>query len=143
MNIAEIMKTIPHRYPFLLIDKVLDIETGKRAVGIKNVTINEPFFQGHFPMMPVMPGVLIVEALAQLGAVVLLSSDEFKGKIAVFAGIDEFRFKKQVVPGDQLRLEAQLLKMRSNIGKAAVKATVDDELAAEGQIMFALVDSVG
>jgi 3-hydroxyacyl-[acyl-carrier-protein] dehydratase len=109
----------------------------------KNVTINEPFFQGHFPMMPVMPGVLIVEALAQLGAVVLLSSDEFKGKIAVFVGIDEFRFKKQVVPGDQLRLEARLLKMRSNIGKAAVKATVDDELAAEGQIMFALVDSVG
>lgn len=143
MNIKEIMQIIPHRYPFLLIDKVIDIEIGKRAVGIKSVTINEPFFQGHFPMMPVMPGVLIVEALAQLGAVVLLSSDEFKGKIAVFAGIDGFRFKKQVVPGDQLRLEAQLLKMRSNIGKTSVKATVDGELAAEGEIMFALVDSVG
>ncbi len=143
MNIKEIMQIIPHRYPFLLIDKVIDIEIGKRAVGIKSVTINEPFFQGHFPMMPVMPGVLIVEALAQLGAVVLLSSDEFKGKIAVFAGIDGFRFKKQVVPGDQLRLEAQLLKMRSNIGKTSVKATVDGELAAEGELMFALVDSVG
>lgn len=143
MNIKEIMQIIPHRYPFLLIDKVIDIEIGKRAVGIKSVTINEPFFQGHFPMMPVMPGVLIVEALAQLGAVVLLSSDEFKGKIAVFAGIDGFRFKKQVVPGDQLRLEAQLLKMRSSIGKTSVKATVDGELAAEGEIMFALVDSVG
>ncbi len=143
MNIKEIMQIIPHRYPFLLIDKVIDIEIGKRAVGIKSVTINEPFFQGHFPMMPVMPGVLIVEALAQLGAVVLLSSDEFKGKIAVFAGIDGFRFKKQVVPGDQLRLEAQLLKMRSSIGKTSVKVTVDGELAAEGEIMFALVDSVG
>lgn len=143
MNIQEIMKIIPHRYPFLLIDKVTEIETGKRAVGIKNVTINEPFFEGHFPMMPVMPGVLIVEALAQLGAVLLLSTDEFKGKIALFTGIDGLRFRRQVVPGDQLRLEAQLLKMRSNIGKAAVKATVGDELAAEGEIMFALVDSVG
>lgn len=143
MNIQEIMKTIPHRYPFLLIDKVTEIETGKRAVGIKNVTINEPFFQGHFPMMPVMPGVLIVEALAQLGAVVLLSADEFKGKIALFTGIDGLRFRRQVVPGDQLRLEARLLKLRSSIGKAAVKATVGDELAAEGEIMFALVDSAG
>jgi len=143
VNIQEIMKIIPHRYPFLLIDKVTEIETGKRAVGIKNVTINEPFFEGHFPMMPVMPGVLIVEALAQLGAVLLLSTDEFKGKIALFTGIDGLRFRRQVVPGDQLRLEAQLLKMRSNIGKAAVKATVGDELAAEGEIMFALVDSVG
>jgi len=143
MNIIDIMEILPHRYPFLLVDKVIEIETGKRAVGIKNVTINEPFFQGHFPMMPVMPGVLIVEALAQLGAVALLSSDAYKGKIPVFAGIDNIRFRKQVVPGDQLKLEAQLMKMRANIGKAAVKATVDDVLAAEGEIMFALVDTVG
>lgn len=124
----------------LLVDKISEIEPGKRAVGIKNVTINEPFFEGHFPGMPIMPGVLIVEALAQLGSVALLTLDEFKGKVPIFTGIDTMRFRRQVVPGDQLILEASILKLRSSMGKAAVKATVDGIVAAEGEIMFAVVD---
>jgi len=142
MNVNEIIKLIPHRYPFLLVDRVSEIEIGKRAVGLKNVTVNEPFFQGHFPDMPIMPGVLIIEALAQLGAVVILSSEKYRGKIPVFAGIDECRLKKQVIPGDQIILEANLLKIKGNIGKAHVKATVKDELAAEAEILFALVDKI-
>lgn len=140
MNIKEIMDILPHRYPFLLVDRVIELEAGKRAVGIKNVTMNEPFFQGHFPGYPVMPGVLIAEALAQLGAVAVLSCDEYRDKLPVFAGMDKFRFRKQVLPGDQLRLEADIIRLRGTIGKGHVCATVEGEVAAEGEILFALTD---
>lgn len=141
LNIEEIKKILPHRYPFLLIDKILELEEGKRAVGIKNVSFNEEYFQGHFPQKPVMPGVLIVEALAQVGACAILSSEENRGKIALFAGIDKIRFKRQVIPGDQLYLEVELTKVKGTIGKGRAKATVDGEIAAEGELMFAIVDN--
>ncbi|MDP3488413.1 MAG: 3-hydroxyacyl-ACP dehydratase FabZ [Bacillota bacterium] len=138
LNIDEIKKIIPHRYPFLLIDKVTELEPGKRAVGFKNVTMNEPFFAGHFPDYPVMPGVLIVEALAQVGAVAVLSMPEYAGRLAFFAGIDGVRFKRQVRPGDTLRLEIELVTLRMGIGKGDAKAYVGDELAVSGQLTFAL-----
>lgn len=138
MDIDAIKKIIPHRYPFLLVDKILEIEEGRRAVGIKNVTANEYFFVGHFPDYPVMPGVLIVEALAQVGAVAILSKEENKGKIAFFAGIDGVRFKKQVRPGDQLRLETEIIKAKGPIGVGQAKATVDGEIVAQGELMFAI-----
>jgi len=138
VNIQEIKEIIPHRYPFLLIDKMLEVEEGVRAVAIKNVTINEPFFQGHFPDYPVMPGVLIVEALAQVGAVVMLKKEENRGKIAFFAGIDKVRFRGQVVPGDQLRLEVEITKMKGPIGKGNAKAYVDGKVVVEGELMFAI-----
>lgn len=140
IKLEEIMECIPHRYPFLLIDRIIEFEPGKRAVGIKNVTINEWFFQGHFPEMPIMPGVLILEALAQLGAVVVLYDERNRGKIPVFAGVDKLRFRRQVIPGDQLRLEAEISKMKGSIGKGRVRALVDGEVAVEGEVMFALVD---
>lgn len=140
LNIKEIMDIIPHRYPFLLIDKIVEFEEGSLAVGLKNVTMNEPFFQGHFPGNPIMPGVLICEALAQVGAVVILSKPEFKNKLAVFTGINNFKFKHQVVPGETLRLEVELTKFRSVMGKADVCAYVGDEVAAKGEISFALID---
>lgn len=138
LDIDEVKKIIPHRYPFLLIDGILELEEGKRAVGIKNVSVNEEFFQGHFPEKAVMPGVLIVEALAQVGACAILSLEENKGKIALFAGIDKMRFKRQVVPGDQLRLEVELTKVKGSIGKGSAKATVNGEIAAQGELMFAI-----
>ncbi|SHH73144.1 3-hydroxyacyl-[acyl-carrier-protein] dehydratase [Caloranaerobacter azorensis DSM 13643] len=138
---VDIQKIIPHRYPFLLVDKIIEIEDGKKVVGIKNVTINEPFFQGHFPGNPIMPGVLIVEAMAQVGAVAVLSLEENKGKLAVFAGIDNARFKKQVKPGDTLRMEVELISFRRGIGKAEAIAYVGDEVACKGTLMFALVDN--
>lgn len=138
MKVNEIMKCIPHRYPFLLVDRVLELELGKRGVGIKNVTINEPFFQGHFPGTPVMPGVLIIEALAQLGAVIVLGMPENKGKLAFLTGVDNVRFRRQVIPGDQLRLEVEMTRMRGPIGKGKGRALVDGEVAAEGEIMFYL-----
>ena len=134
-----VMERIPHRYPFLLVDKILEIEEGKRAVGLKNVTINEPFFQGHFPGYPVMPGALILESLAQVGAVAVLSLPENKGKLGMFVGVDKFKFKSQVKPGDTLTLEAEMLQMRMNIGKAKVKASVDGKMVAGGEISFAIV----
>lgn len=136
----EIERIIPHRYPFLLVDRIIDIEDGKHAVGIKNVTANEWFFEGHFPGKKVMPGVLIVEALAQVAAVTMLHGVEAAGKSPLFGGIENMRFRKPVIPGDQLRLEFTLDKVRGPIGKGSVKATVDGKLAAEGVISFALVD---
>lgn len=142
MDIEGIIGCIPHRYPFLLVDKIIELEPGKRAVGIKNVTINEPFFQGHFPGHPVMPGVLIVEALAQVGATIVLSAEENKGKLAFFAGIDNFRFKRQVEPGDQLRLETTITRMRTSMGKGEAIAYVGDDVVAKGEIMFAIGEKV-
>ena len=136
----EIERIIPHRYPFLLIDRVIEIEEGKRAVAIKNVTANEWFFEGHFPGKKVMPGVLIVEALAQVAAVTMLKGVEAGAKSPLFGGIENMRFRRPVVPGDQLRLEFVLEKVRGPVGKGQVKATVDGKLAAEGTISFALVD---
>ena len=141
LNSIEIQNIIPHRYPFLLVDRVESYEIGKKAVGIKNVTINEPFFQGHFPGNPIMPGVLIVEALAQVGAIALLTDEVNKGKLAVFAGIDNVRFKKQVTPGDTLRMEVEITSMRRGIGKGNAIAYVGDEIACKGELMFGLVDS--
>jgi 3-hydroxyacyl-[acyl-carrier-protein] dehydratase len=135
---VQIMSIIPHRFPFLLVDRIEELEAGKRAVGYKNVTIGEPFFQGHFPDYPVMPGVLIVEALAQVGAVAMLSLDEYRGKIAFFAGLDNVRFKRQVKPGDVLRLEVELGQIRRNIGSGAGVATVNGEVACKGDFMFAI-----
>ncbi len=141
MDSEEIMDILPHRPPFLLVDKIVEIEPGERAVGIKNVTVNEPFFKGHFPGSPVMPGVLIVEALAQVGACALLSLPEYKGKIPLFAGIEKFRFKRIVKPGDTLILEVKVLKIRRNFGKAEAQATVSDEVVAEGELLFGVSDA--
>ncbi|WP_416828169.1 3-hydroxyacyl-ACP dehydratase FabZ [Ectobacillus polymachus] len=138
LDIQQIKEIIPHRYPFLLVDQILEIEEGKRAVGLKNVTANEPFFQGHFPDYPVMPGVLIVEALAQVGAAAMLIKEENKGKIGFFAGIDNCRFKRQVMPGDQLRLEVEIVRLKGPIGKGKAVATVNGELACEAEITFAI-----
>ncbi|WP_078378659.1 3-hydroxyacyl-ACP dehydratase FabZ [Sutcliffiella halmapala] len=138
LDINQIKEIIPHRYPFLLVDKIIEIEEGQRAIGIKNVTANEEFFQGHFPEFPVMPGVLIVEALAQVGAVAMLKKEENKGRLAFFTGIDNCRFKKQVIPGDQLRLEVEMTRVRGSIGKGKGIATVDGQLVCELEMMFAL-----
>ncbi len=138
LTTQEIMALIPHRYPFLLIDRVLELEPGVRAVAEKLVSANEPQFTGHFPGNPVMPGVLIVEALAQAGAVATLSLPEHAGKLVLFAGIDGCRFKRVVRPGDVLRLEVHLEKMRRGVGKGAGRATVDGELACEAELLFAL-----
>lgn len=138
LDIQQIKEIIPHRYPFLLVDRVLEVEEGKHAVGIKNVTANEEFFNGHFPDYPVMPGVLIVEALAQVGAVAMLKKEENRGRLAFFTGIDNCRFKKQVKPGDQLRLEVEIIRSRGALGKGKATATVDGEIVCEAEIMFAL-----
>jgi 3-hydroxyacyl-[acyl-carrier-protein] dehydratase len=138
LNVKEIMEIIPHRYPFLLVDKaeILDGCTG--GIGYKNVTMNEPFFQGHFPGEPVMPGVLIIEALAQVGALVLLSQEAFKGKIAYFGGIKEAKFRTKVLPGDTLRLECNIIKQRGPIGIGKAVATVDGKIACEAELTFAI-----
>jgi 3-hydroxyacyl-[acyl-carrier-protein] dehydratase len=138
IGIEGIQAVIPHRYPFLLIDQILECEPGVRAVGLKCVSGNEEFFVGHFPGKAVMPGVLIIEALAQTGAYALLSKEEFKGKIALFAGIDDARFKRQVVPGDVLRLEVTIEKIRGPVGKGAARAYVGDKLACEATLTFAI-----
>lgn len=137
-DVQQIKEIIPHRYPFLLVDQITEIEEGKRAVGKKNVTINEPFFQGHFPDYPVMPGVLILEALAQTGAFAMLMKEENKGKIGFLAGVDKCRFKRQVKPGDTLQLEVEIVRLKGPIGKGKATATVDGELACEAEITFAI-----
>lgn len=140
MDIGKILRTLPHRYPFILVDKIIELDEGKRAVGIKNVTINEPFFQGHFPGLPIMPGVLILEAMAQVGAVIALKMPENEGKLVYFAGIDQVRFRRPVVPGDQLRIEVEAVKMKGTIGKLKCWAKVDGDIACEGEILFSLND---
>jgi 3-hydroxyacyl-[acyl-carrier-protein] dehydratase len=140
-DIDRILEILPHRYPFLLVDRITAIEPGVRATGVKQVTINEWYFQGHFPGRPVMPGVLMVEALAQVGAVALLSQPEHQGKIVFFAGIDGVRFRRVVVPGDTLMLSVELTKMRARVGKGRGEGRVDGQLAVEGELTFALAES--
>jgi 3-hydroxyacyl-[acyl-carrier-protein] dehydratase len=137
LGIEEIKSLLPHRYPFLLVDRILDLEPGRRAIGIKNVTVNEFFFPGHFPGYPVMPGVLILEAMAQVAAVAVLSLETYKGKVPLFAGVSEARFRKPVVPGDTLKLDAEITKLRSMVGKAGCKAWVGEDLVAEAELIFA------
>ncbi|MFP7231196.1 3-hydroxyacyl-ACP dehydratase FabZ [Bacillus subtilis] len=138
LDTQQIKEIIPHRYPFLLVDRITEVEEGKRAKGYKNVTANEEFFNGHFPQYPVMPGVLIVEALAQVGAVAMLIKEENRGRLAFFAGIDNCRFKKQVKPGDQLHLEVEIIRARGTIGRGKGVATVDGEVVCEAELTFAL-----
>lgn len=140
LGMEEIKKIIPHRYPFLLIDKVTYMEPGKKVIAYKNVTANEYFFQGHFPDMPVMPGVLIIEALAQAGAVAILSKEEFKGKIAFFGAINRAKFRRNVVPGDTLKLEVEIIKIKGPAGIGKATAYVEEKKAAEAELMFMIGD---
>ena len=139
IDINRIREIIPHRYPFLLLDRITFVDPGIKAIGYKNISTNEPFFQGHFPGNPIMPGVLIVEALAQLGCVAMLIKEEYKDKIGLFAGIEGVRFKKPVVPGDKLDLCVELLNIKGPIGKFKGEATVDGQLACKAEVLFAIV----
>ena len=139
---AGIRELIPHRYPFLLVDRIEALEPGVRVVGIKNVTQNEPFFEGHFPDYPVMPGVLIVEALAQVGAVGVMALEEFRGKLALFAGIDGVRFRRQVVPGDVLTMEVEISRLKGRVGRGEGAARVGTERVCEAELMFAFAEKV-
>lgn len=141
IGINEIMTYLPHRYPFLLIDRIIEFEENKRVVGIKNVTINEPFFQGHFPGHPIMPGVLLIEAMAQTGGVLALKSDpDPASKVIYFMSIDKAKFRKPVIPGDQVRFELDLIKSRGNIRSLTAKALVDGAVVAEAEMMAMIVD---
>jgi 3-hydroxyacyl-[acyl-carrier-protein] dehydratase len=140
-NIQEIQQLLPHRYPFALVDRIIDFVPGKKAIGLKNVTLNEPFFQGHFPGYPLMPGVMIIEAMAQVGGIVLTQLPEYHGGLFVFAGIDGVKFRQQVVPGDQLIMTVELQAFkRRRFAKMHARAEVDGQLAAAGDLMFALVE---
>jgi 3-hydroxyacyl-[acyl-carrier-protein] dehydratase len=139
MDINQIKKLLPHRYPFLLVDRVTSIEPGLKAEGYKNITANEEFFQGHFPFRPIMPGVLMVEALAQLGCIAILAKDEFKGQLGVFTGIDGFKFRTMVQPGDRLDLQVELIRMRGPLGRMRATAKVGDKTACEGEISFSMI----
>ncbi len=134
LEAADIMRIIPHRYPFLLVDRIIELEPGKRVVGLKAVTANEPQFTGHFPGRPIMPGVLMVEALAQTAAVAVMTLDEYRGKLGLFAGIDDCRFRRMVVPGDTLRLEVTVEKLRGMFGRVRGVASVDGEVAVEATL---------
>jgi 3-hydroxyacyl-[acyl-carrier-protein] dehydratase len=139
-DIQEIMGFLPHRYPFLLIDRIVEFEPGKRVVAIKNVTINEQFFQGHFPDLPIMPGVLVVEAMAQAGAIIMMQAiPDRKSKLAVFSGIERAKFRRSVVPGDQLRIEVDVLSFRPRAGRMEGKASVDGKLACEATLTCMMV----
>lgn len=140
LDIEQIRAILPHRYPFLLVDRILDLEPGKRARGLKNVTINEEFFQGHFPGHAVMPGVLLVESMAQVGGVLLLSLSGNEGKLAYFGGMEHVRFRKRVLPGDTVITEAELIKVRGSMGKVRCTSWVEGEVVVEGEFMFALVE---
>lgn len=141
LTIEEIQKLLPHRYPFSLVDRIVEYDPGKRAVGLKNVTFNEPHFQGHFPGQPIMPGVLIVEAMAQVGGVALIELVESEGGLFLFAGIDKVRFRRQVVPGDQLVMTLELLWIKKRrFGKMQARAEVDGNLVTAGELMFSLAD---
>lgn len=138
MDIKEIKEILPHRYPFLLIDRVTEVIEGKSVKGYKNVTINEPFFQGHYPEHPIMPGVLILEAMAQLGGIAILTLEQFKGKTPMFAGADRVRWRKPVGPGDKLELSCEIIKLRGPIGVGKALATVDGKKVCEAEITFAI-----
>lgn len=141
LNVEEVMKILPHRYPFLLVDRIKYLDKGKKAIGIKNVSVNEAFFQGHFPGRPVMPGVLIIEAMAQVGGVLMLACEEHRGKLAFFMAVNNAKFRKTVLPGDQLIIEVTAGKIRSKTGSVNAKAFVDGKLATEAELMFAIVDA--
>ena len=138
LNATEIQPIIPHRYPMLLVDRIIELEPMKRAVGIKNVTMNEHFFMGHFPERPVMPGVLILEAMAQVGGVAMLYPEEYRGKLALFGSMDRVKFRRPVTPGDQLYMVAEIIKLRGAAGKLWAEAFVDGQVVAEAEFMFAL-----
>jgi beta-hydroxyacyl-ACP dehydratase FabZ len=145
-SVIDIMKFLPHRYPFLLVDRIVELEPPRRIVGLKNVTINEQFFQGHFPGAPVMPGVLIIEAMAQVAGVMIyrdMPDEEKSRKLIYFTGIENAKFRRPVVPGDQLRIEMELVNRRNNFGKMAGRALVEGKLAAEATVMFAIADRPG
>jgi 3-hydroxyacyl-[acyl-carrier-protein] dehydratase len=142
-DIQEILGLLPHRYPFLLIDRVVEFERGKRLVAIKNVTMNEPFFQGHFPGYPIMPGVLVIEAMAQAGAIIMMSEiPDRETKLAVFTGIERAKFRRPVTPGDQLRIEVDVLAFKSRLGRMEAKATVDGKVACQATLTCSIVPRV-
>ncbi|MCL4695340.1 MAG: 3-hydroxyacyl-ACP dehydratase FabZ, partial [Candidatus Hydrogenedentes bacterium] len=141
LDVNMIMKVLPHRFPFLLVDRILSYVPFERVVGIKNVTVNEPFFQGHWPSMPVMPGVLIIESMAQVSSVLIFHDNALPGKVAIFLGIDRAKFRRTVVPGDQLILEAEMTQMRRNACKVRACAKIGDSIVAEADMLFGLMDA--
>jgi len=141
MDISEIMQVLPHRYPFLLVDRIIELEPGKKAVGIKNVTVNEPHFTGHFPGKPIMPGVLMIEAMAQVGACALFSEEKYKGQLGVLAGVDNFRFKRQAVPGDTLIITTEVIKLKSSFGWFKGEIRIQNDLVCRGELMFGMEKS--
>ncbi|MGH9430675.1 MAG: 3-hydroxyacyl-ACP dehydratase FabZ [Terriglobia bacterium] len=143
-TVTDIMKLLPHRYPFLMVDRIVELEPDKRIVGLKNVTVNEEFFQGHFPGAPVMPGVLVIESMAQVAGVMIYRDlPQRESKLIYFTGIEGAKFRRPVVPGDQLRLEVDLLTRRNNFGKVDARATVEGKLVAQAVLMFAIIDRPG
>ena len=140
LDLKQILNFLPHRFPFLLVDRIISLEPGKRAVGVKNVTFNEWFFQGHFPGDPIMPGVLILEAMAQVGGVLLMASTGNEGKAALIGGVTRFRWRRTVRPGDQLVTEVELLKWKGSAGKVSVVAKVDGQVVADGELLFTLLE---
>lgn len=137
-DINQIKAMLPHRYPFLLVDRVLELVPRQRLVALKNVTVNENFFNGHFPQQPVMPGVLIIESMAQAAGLVMLSEEEHKGKIPYFTGIDNARFRRTIVPGDQIIIEIDVIRIKGNVGRAKAVAKVDNQIATEAELMFVM-----
>ncbi len=137
-DINQIKTMLPHRYPFLLVDRVLELVPKQRLVALKNVTVNESFFNGHFPEKPVMPGVLIIESMAQAAGLVMLSEEEHKGKVPYFTGIDNARFRKTIVPGDQIIIEIDVIRIKGNVGRAKAIAKVDNQVATEAELMFVM-----